>query len=225
MKFKINFKTRLKIDQLIHHFPRPKNGGIQLQFPTIETRYKPSQRYIHTHVYIHRNIARVKQACLNVATRLMSQPAPPAKLREIVRRLPPYDTAPENRYANLRVNPSNLGPAQPLHNRFTRSPSSPRSTFSPREGGEGRLSFRRYFHPPRKVVKRGQLGGLKDPCSFGRGFVEVKKGCEGLSLSPLLSSRIRCFFSYFFRFEEGLLIFVEDAFSFEKRFHTVWNFF
>lgn len=59
MKFKINFKTRLKIDQLIHHFPRPKNGGIQLQFPTIETRYKPSQRYTHTHTHVYTGISLV----------------------------------------------------------------------------------------------------------------------------------------------------------------------
>lgn len=221
MKFKINFKTRLKIDQLIHHFPRPKNGGIQLQFPTIETRYKPSQRYIHTHVYIHRNIARVKQACLNVATRLMSQPVPPAKLREIVRRLPPYDTAPENRYANLRANPSNLGPAQPLHNllhRFTRSPSSPRSTFSSREGGEGRLSFRRYFHPLHerraKGCKAGLAGGFEGSVFLRPRLCRGEKRLRrSLSLPFALESN-SLFFLLFFSFRRRVVDICRGCFFF-----------
>lgn len=131
---------------------------------------------------------------------------PPAKLREIVRRLPPYDTL-ENRYANLRANPSNLGLHSPLHNflhRFTRSPppSSPRSTFSP----EGEA----FFSPPilREECERrakGYKAGFEGsvflrPRLRRRGFVEVKK-VANLSPQREGSSRVEfVFFSPFLLF-------------------------
>lgn len=78
-----------------------------------------------------------------------------------------------------------------------------------------------------KGCKAGLAGGFE-----GSVFLRPRL-CRGekrlrRSLSPLRSrvEFVVFFFSFFsFRRREGLLIFVEDAFSFEKRFHTVWNFF
>ena len=149
-----------------------------------------------------------------------------------MRRLPPYDTAPENRYANLRVNPSNLGPAQPLHNllhRFTRSPSSPRSTFSSREGGEGRLSFRRYFHPLHerraKGCKAGLAGGFEGSVFLRPRLCRGEKRLRrSLSLPFALESN-SLFFLLFFSFRRRVVDICRGCFFFWETFSHGLEFF
>lgn len=144
-----------------------------------------------------------------------------------MRRLPPYDTL-ENRYANLRANPSNLG----LHSPCTTSSVVSRvfhhhhhhSTFSPKEGEKGFL-FADIRNPPSLPLReecerraKGYKAGLAArgfegsvflrPRLRRQGFVEVKKVAK-VPFAPhrrfsLFSSRVesRAVFSlFFFRFE------------------------
>lgn len=144
-----------------------------------------------------------------------------------MRRLPPYDTL-ENRYANLRANPSNLG----LHSPCTTSSIVSRvlhhhhSTFSPKEGEEGFL-FADISNPPSLPLReecerraKGYKAGLAArgfegsvflrPRLRRQGFVEVKKVAKvpfaphrrfSLFSSRVESSRGQFFSLFFFRFE------------------------